>query len=105
MGLPGRFPIGPYLLAHMLSCPVYFVAGLYSAPNRYDLFFEPFAESVKLPRASRQEAAREYAQKYATVLESLGPRPRGDDSWVVNREQRDPLAHKSVISLLSIFTV
>jgi predicted LPLAT superfamily acyltransferase len=74
LGGPARFPIGPYLLAHMLSCPVYFVAGLYSAPNRYDLFFEPFAESVKLPRASRQEAAREYAQKYATVLESFARR-------------------------------
>ena len=74
LGGEARFPIGPYLLAHMLSCPVYFVAGLYYAPNRYNLFFEPFAESVRLPRSNRQEAAKAYAQQYAKVLESFARR-------------------------------
>ncbi len=74
LGGRAKLPMGPYLLAHMLSCPVYFVAGLFTAPNRYDLFCEPFAESVKLGRANRAEAAQEYAQQYARVLESFARR-------------------------------
>jgi predicted LPLAT superfamily acyltransferase len=71
LGDEATLPISPYLLAHMLSCPVYFVAGLFFPPNRYDLFCEPFAESVKLPRKNREEAAKVYAQKYADVMESF----------------------------------
>jgi predicted LPLAT superfamily acyltransferase len=74
LGGRAKLPTGPYLLAHMLSCPVYFVAGLYTAPNRYDLFFKPFSEAVKLPRKGREEAAQEYAQKYALELEAFARR-------------------------------
>lgn len=74
LGAKAKLPTGPYLLAHMLSCPVYFVAGLYSAPNRYDLFFKPFSDAVKLPRKGREEAAQEYAQKYALELEAFARR-------------------------------
>ncbi len=74
LGGAARLPIGPYLLAHMLACPVYFVAGIFTAPNRYDLFFEPFADAVKLPRKERTLAATEYAQRYARVLESFARR-------------------------------
>ena len=74
LGGKAKLPIGPYLLAHMLACPVYFVAGLYTAPNRYDLFFQPFAESVKLARKDREEGARAYAQQYANVLEEFARR-------------------------------
>ncbi len=79
LGGHAKLPIGPYLLAHMLACPIYFVAGLYTAPNRYDLFFEPFADSVKLPRKSREEGAKAYAQQYANVLESFAP--RAPNNW------------------------
>jgi predicted LPLAT superfamily acyltransferase len=74
LGGRAKLPTGPYLLAHMLACPVYFVAGLYTAPNRYDLFFKPFADAVKLPRKGREEAAQEYAQKYARELEDFARR-------------------------------
>jgi predicted LPLAT superfamily acyltransferase len=74
LGEPAKLPVGPYLLAHMLRCPVYFVAGLFFAPDRYDLFCEPFAESVKLPREGREEALKAYAQQYAQVLESFARR-------------------------------
>jgi predicted LPLAT superfamily acyltransferase len=74
LGGKAKLPTGPYLLAHMLSCPVYFVAGLYTAPNRYDLFFKPFSDAVKLPRKGREEAAQEYAQKYALELEDFARR-------------------------------
>ena len=35
---------------------------------------EPFADSVKLPRKSREEGAKAYAQQYANVLESFARR-------------------------------
>ena len=45
-GEEASFPSGPFLLASLLKCPVYMVFGLYTEPNRYDLFCEPFAESL-----------------------------------------------------------
>ena len=71
--LGGRapFPTGPYLVAHALGCPVYQVFGLFTAPNRYDLFCEPFAERVRIGRdehGSREPALEAYAQRYADNL-------------------------------------
>jgi predicted LPLAT superfamily acyltransferase len=62
-------PVGPYLLAAILRCPIYLTFGLFHEPNRYDLYCEPFAERVELPRAAREEAARGYVQRYADRLE------------------------------------
>jgi predicted LPLAT superfamily acyltransferase len=69
LGAPARFPVGPWVLAHALACPVYFVAGLYTKPNRYDLYCEPFAEQVRLARGKRDESMREMVTKYAARLE------------------------------------
>jgi predicted LPLAT superfamily acyltransferase len=69
MGESARFPTGPFLLASMLHCPVYLVFGLYYEPNRYELFCEPFAESIELPRRDRQGALEEVVQRYARRLE------------------------------------
>jgi predicted LPLAT superfamily acyltransferase len=69
LGGKARFPTGPYLLAALLKCPVYLTFGLYRAPNRYDLFCEPFEEEIQLPREARDEALHAYAQKFATRLE------------------------------------
>lgn len=69
--LGGRalLPTGPYLLAHMLACPVYTFAALFSPPNRYDIHCEPFADKVVLPRETRAEEAQRLAQQYAEQLE------------------------------------
>lgn len=69
LGAPARFPTGPFLLASMLKCPVYLVFGLYYEPNRYELFCEPFAETLNLPRGSRQQALEETVQRFAHRLE------------------------------------
>jgi len=58
-GSPARFPTGPYLLASMLKCPVYLVFGLHRPPDRYDLYCEPFADELELPRRGREQAPRE----------------------------------------------
>ncbi len=78
-GAPARFPAGPYTLAAILKCPVYLTFGLFTAPNRYDLYCEPFGERLELPRGARTEALQAYAQRYAERLEhycQLAP-----DNW------------------------
>lgn len=69
LGELARFPTGPFLLASLLKCPVYLVFGLYYEPNRYELFCEPFAERIELPRAQRQAALQAVVQRYAERLE------------------------------------
>lgn len=68
-GETARFPAGPFLFASLLRCPVFLVFGLYTAPNRYDLYCEPFADDVQLPRARRQQALAELVGRYAKRLE------------------------------------
>ena len=69
--LGGRvsLPVGPYLLASILRCPIYLTFGLFTEPNRYDLYCEPFVERIELPRAGREAAARGYVQRFAERLE------------------------------------
>jgi predicted LPLAT superfamily acyltransferase len=69
LGAPARMPSGPFWLAATLGCPVYLTFGLYREPNRYDLYCEPFAERIELPRGAREEGARGYAQRFAGRLE------------------------------------
>jgi predicted LPLAT superfamily acyltransferase len=57
------------MLAAALRCPVYLTFGLFREPNRYDIYCEPFAERVELPRASRDAAARAYVERFAERLE------------------------------------
>jgi predicted LPLAT superfamily acyltransferase len=79
LGGKAEFPTGPYLLASILKCPIYLTFGLYRAPDRYDLICEPFDLEPKVPRDRRDEALREYAQRFASRLEhyvELAP-----DNW------------------------
>lgn len=79
MGGSARLPTGPYLLASMLKCPVYMTFGLYRDPDRYDLYCEPFAERIELPRRGREQALARYAQQYASRLEHFAK--MAPDNW------------------------
>jgi len=68
LGAPAAFPAGPWLIAHTLKCPVYFVAGVFTPPNHYALQFELLADEVRLDRKDRASALARYAQHYADVL-------------------------------------
>lgn len=68
-GDTAAFPVGAYLLASVAKCPVYFTAGLYTAPHRYELICEPFAERIQLPRGRRNDELKKCAQRYAERLE------------------------------------
>lgn len=69
LGAPARLPAGPFTLAALLKCPIYLTFGLYHAPDRYDLYCEPFAEHLELPRGRREAATLAHAQRYADRLE------------------------------------
>ena len=55
-----RLPTGPYEIASVLRCPIYFTTALHTEPNRYTLHCEPFAQQVQLPRKARKEALAAY---------------------------------------------
>lgn len=78
-GKPALFPAGPFILAASLRAPVYLVFGLYYEPNRYELFCEPFAERVELPRNERGEALQRMVQEYADAVERFCR--KAPDNW------------------------
>ena len=69
LGSPARFPVGPYVLAASLRCPVFLTFGLFHEPDRYELYCEPFAEEITLNRRDRAGALARYAAQYAQRLE------------------------------------
>jgi len=69
LGTEASFPQGPYLLAHLLACPVYLMFCL-REEGRYRVFFERFADRIDLPRADREEALAAWAARYARRLEA-----------------------------------
>ncbi len=70
LGQPARFPTGAYLLSAMCRCPIYLTFGLYTPPNRYAFYCEPFLEEgLVLPRGDRDRLLHEQAQRFARRLE------------------------------------
>jgi predicted LPLAT superfamily acyltransferase len=66
-----RFPIGPYVLASMFQCPVFFVCALFEAPATYDVHCVPLSERMTLPRRERAGALEREAARYARTLEAF----------------------------------
>jgi len=89
-GERAAFPSGPFLLAAVLKRPVYLVFGLYFEPNRYELFCEPFAERIELPRKDRAAALQAVVQRYAARLEEYARKAPNNwfnfhDFWASHR--------------------
>jgi len=68
-GVPAAFPVAPYLLAAALELPIVLSFGLYRGANRYDVYFESFAQSIQIPRAQRAACLDAWTQRYAARLE------------------------------------
>ena len=62
-------PVGPYALASQMQCPILVTFGLFSLPNRYDLFCEPLGQIPRARRAERGRVFQEAAQRYADLIE------------------------------------
>jgi len=79
LGAEASFPAGPFLLASMLKAPVYLTFGLSRGSNHYDLYCEPFADRIDLPRGDRKGALQKYVTKYAERLEHYTR--QAPDNW------------------------
>jgi predicted LPLAT superfamily acyltransferase len=60
-------PVGPYVLAALLDCPVHLLFCLRRA-GRNHVYFEPFAERMRWPRSQRDAAIAVQAQRFAERL-------------------------------------
>ena len=69
LGAPAAFPAGPFLLAHLLRCPVYTLFCVREG-GRYRVRLRPFAERLDMARGQRKAAITEWAGRYALALEA-----------------------------------
>lgn len=71
LGKKAPFPQNPWIIAHLLECPVYFTTAYRIGFRKYFAFMELLAEKVVLPRKTREASLGEFMQPYAEQLESL----------------------------------
>ena len=69
LGAAATFPVGAILIAAMMHCPVILFFGLYRGGNRYEIYFERFAEEIILNRDRRAEDIQHWTQRYVDRLE------------------------------------
>ncbi len=69
-GHTAQFPSGPMLLASILKVPVVLFFCLYRGGGRYDIHFELFAETVRIPRDNRAQGLQEWTERYVHRLET-----------------------------------
>ena len=63
-GAPATFPIGAIVIAAMMHCPVILFFGIYRGGNRYEIYFEKFADEIVLNREHRAEGIQYWTQCY-----------------------------------------
>jgi predicted LPLAT superfamily acyltransferase len=68
LGETARFPIGPYVLASLLQCPVYLMFSM-RVGQCSEIHFEHFRDTIRLPRKTRDVALSALAQAYAERLQ------------------------------------
>jgi predicted LPLAT superfamily acyltransferase len=69
LGHTAPLPVGPFLLAGTLRCPVLMMTSLRTGPGRYDIYVERLGDPLEVPRGRRHEAVAEHAQDFARRLE------------------------------------
>jgi len=70
LGEPARFPVGPYVLAALLDCPLYLLSCIHEGDG-YVIQFKELARKVNLPRSERTARLAGYADDYARALETV----------------------------------
>lgn len=68
LGNAAPFPVGPYVLASLLKCPVYLLFSMRAGAGS-EVYFEHFRDAIRLPRAGRDQALDGLAAEYAARLE------------------------------------
>lgn len=68
LGGVAAFPVGPYVLASVLQCPLYMMFSM-RAGGVPEVHFELLRESVRLPRKGREAMLEQLATDYAARLQ------------------------------------
>lgn len=68
LGHDAAFPVGPYVLAGILQCPLCLMFTV-QGKDGPEIHFEQLSEGVRLPRKGRDEALAELAGAYAARLQ------------------------------------
>ena len=68
LGEPAPFPVGPYVLASVLQCPIFMLFSM-RKKNSYEIHFSILRDAFHLPRKGRDQALTELATDYAAELE------------------------------------
>lgn len=74
LGRETQLPIGPYLLAHALNCPVrlmFSYKNYCGEDNRLHFEVVHLADQISLPRRQREQQLKHYAQTYADHLQRV----------------------------------
>lgn len=69
LGHRAPFPVGPYVLASVLECPVYTMCCTH-AGDGYTVRFAPFAERIAIPRREREAEFARRAAEFACWLQA-----------------------------------
>jgi predicted LPLAT superfamily acyltransferase len=67
-GNKANFPVGPYVLASLLHCPVYLLH-CFRIEEHYRLVIEFFEDEIRLQGKNKQQVYERAAQKFAQALE------------------------------------
>jgi len=68
LGETADFPVGPWVLASVLSAPVLLLVCI-REQGKYHIYFEKLADGGKVPRAERQHFIGQCTEKFARRLE------------------------------------
>jgi predicted LPLAT superfamily acyltransferase len=68
LGQDAPFPMGPFILASALKCPVYTLFSV-RQKGRYRVLLRKFSERLDFPRKDREAALKNTATRFAAVLE------------------------------------
>ena len=63
------FPTGPFILAGLLRCPVFFMLCLKEKQNSFKIVFKEFASKIDISKTNRNQQLQQHAQQYAHLLE------------------------------------
>lgn len=70
LGAPAKFPVGAYVLASLLACPL-LMLGCVRENGRHVVRFELLGERVLVPRAGRDAALQQWTEQFVRRTEAL----------------------------------
>ncbi|MBN2342652.1 MAG: hypothetical protein JXX29_16535 [Deltaproteobacteria bacterium] len=71
LGEEAPFPANPWVMASVLECPTFFVAGMKCGHRRYESVVQFVDEKITLNRREREVDIAKYVREYAIFLERL----------------------------------